>query len=271
VAGRPPRTGLLDRLRGRGLRRFEAGDLPGILPGGSRLARLYSLASGSRDGFVEICVRKHPHGPCSGPLFEIEIGDEIEAFICPNPEFRPAGNRKPVILIGAGTGIDPLAGFARANRRRRPMHLYFGIRHPDSDFRCGREIADWQGQGRLGRGRRKPRSGARRALSVLELQDAAVATSGDCRQWVRVGGARLSHGMGRKRGGPARHRPRTVLAPDCMTADALARAILVLGWQEGIALAERFGVGCLLLERDADGNTGEGVSRTGSVPEASFP
>ncbi len=144
-----PRTGLLDRLRGRGWRRFKAGDLLGILPEGSAVARFYSLASSSRDGFVEICVRKHPHGLCSGQLFELGIGDEIEAFIRPNPEFRPARNRKPVILIGAGTGIGPLAGFARANRRRRPMHLYFGIRHPDSDFLYGREIADWQGQGRL--------------------------------------------------------------------------------------------------------------------------
>ena len=143
-----PRAGLLDRLRGRGLKRFEAGDLLGIVPEGSRVARLYSLASGTRDGFVEICVRKHPHGLCSGQLFDLETGDEIEAFIRPNPEFRPVSNRKPLILIGAGTGIGPLAGFARANRTR-PMHLYFGIRHPDSDFLYDQEIRDWQAEGKL--------------------------------------------------------------------------------------------------------------------------
>ena len=143
-----PHNSLVDRLRGRGWKRFEAGDLLGIVPEGANVARLYSLASGTRDGFVEICVRKHPHGLCSGQLFDLEIGGEIEAFIRPNPEFRPAQNRKPVILIGAGTGIGPLAGFARANQNR-PMQLYFGIRHPESDFLYDKEIRDWQSEGKL--------------------------------------------------------------------------------------------------------------------------
>jgi sulfite reductase (NADPH) flavoprotein alpha-component len=54
-----------------------------------------------------------------------------------------------VILIGAGTGIGPLAGFARANARRRPMHLYFGARHPASDLLYGQELAGWRADGRL--------------------------------------------------------------------------------------------------------------------------
>lgn len=168
-----PRTSLLERLRGHGWRRFKAGDLLGVVPEGSNVARLYSLASNSRDGFVEICVRKHPHGLCSGQLFELEIGDEIEAFIRPNPEFRPAGNRKPVILIGAGTGIGPLAGFVRANRGR-PMHLYFGIRHPDSDFLYDREIRDWQSRSKLS-GVRIAASRIQRAAHVQDLlrQDGA--------------------------------------------------------------------------------------------------
>ncbi|WP_457646155.1 PepSY domain-containing protein [Profundibacter sp.] len=144
-----PRTSLLDRLRGRGWKRFEAGDLLGILPQGSDIARLYSLASGTRDGFVEICVKKHAHGLCSGQLLDLQVGDSITAFIRPNPDFRPARNKKPVILIGAGTGIGPLAGFARANTRQRPMHLYFGIRHQESDLFYGEEMPAWQDGGHL--------------------------------------------------------------------------------------------------------------------------
>jgi sulfite reductase (NADPH) flavoprotein alpha-component len=45
-------------LLGRGFPRFSAGDLLGIVPEGSALPRFYSLASGSRDGFVEICVSR---------------------------------------------------------------------------------------------------------------------------------------------------------------------------------------------------------------------
>ena len=56
---------------------------------------------------------------------------------------------KPVIMIGAGTGIGPLAGFARANDSRRPMHLYFGARHPRSDLLYEEELRRWHAEGRL--------------------------------------------------------------------------------------------------------------------------
>ena len=37
----------------------------------------------------------------------------------------------PLILIGAGTGIGPLAGFVRGNAGRRPIHVFFGMRKDD--------------------------------------------------------------------------------------------------------------------------------------------
>lgn len=144
-----PTTTLWHRLTGQGLPRFEAGDLIGVIPQGSHLPRLYSLASGTKDGFVEICVRKQAGGLCSGQLTALEPGDVMTAFVRPNPTFRPARGRKPVILIGAGTGIGPLAGFARANSSHRPMHLYFGARHPDSDALYAEELSDWKGDGHL--------------------------------------------------------------------------------------------------------------------------
>ncbi|QAY86969.1 PepSY domain-containing protein [Pseudomonas arsenicoxydans] len=113
---------------------FLAGDLVGIVPPGSPIPRFYSLASGSQDGVLEICVRKHNGGMCSEFLHDLNIGGQIEAFIQPNPQFRPASGAHPVILIGAGTGIGPLAGFIRNNKARHPMHLYWGGRHPASDF-----------------------------------------------------------------------------------------------------------------------------------------
>ena len=146
-----PRRGLLARLTGRSFPRFAAGDLVGIQAPGSDMPRYYSLASGTSDGWLEICVRKHPGGLCSGHLHALRPGDRIEAFIKPNPEFRPTGGRAPVILIGAGTGVGPLVGFVRGNRRRRPMHLYFGGRDPASDYLYEGEIAEWLGDKRLSR------------------------------------------------------------------------------------------------------------------------
>jgi len=54
-----------------------------------------------------------------------------------------------VLLVGAGTGVAPLAGFIRRNDRRRPMHLFFGGRDPARDFYFGPEIQGWLADGRL--------------------------------------------------------------------------------------------------------------------------
>jgi sulfite reductase (NADPH) flavoprotein alpha-component len=146
-----PRATQWQRLTGAGFARFDAGDLLGILPEGSAVPRLYSLASARRDGFVEIVVRKHPGGLCSGQLTALAPGDTVTAFLRRNPSFQPGRGRTPLILIGAGTGIGPLAGFVRGNARRRPIYLFFGMRHPDSDFFYGEDMPGWQAEGRLAR------------------------------------------------------------------------------------------------------------------------
>ena len=146
-----PRATPWQRLTGGGFARFVAGDLIGILPEGSAVPRLYSLASGSRDGFIEIVVKKHAGGLCSGQLTALEPGDTVTGFLRRNPGFRPGRSRAPLILIGAGTGIGPLAGFIRSNRSRRPVHLFFGMRDPDSDFFYGEEFPVWKEEGRVTR------------------------------------------------------------------------------------------------------------------------
>ncbi len=76
-------------------------------------------------------------------------GSSIAAFIRSNPGFVLPRTRRPVLLIGAGTGVAPLAGFIRRNDRHTPMHLYFGGRDPAQDFYFGPEIQGWLGEGRL--------------------------------------------------------------------------------------------------------------------------
>ncbi len=139
----------LHRWLGRRMPRFAAGDLVGIVPPGSTIPRFYSLASSSQDNVLEICVRKLPGGLCSEFLHSLRPGLTIDAFIQPNPDFRPQPGKAPVILIGAGTGIGPLAGFIRHNDRRRPMHLYFGVRDPQSDFLYETELRGWLADKRL--------------------------------------------------------------------------------------------------------------------------
>jgi sulfite reductase (NADPH) flavoprotein alpha-component len=116
------------------LPRFAAGDLVGITPPGSTVPRYYSIASSSRDGVLEICVRKQAGGQASEFLHGLTPGDKVGAFIRRNPDFRPLPGRKPIILIGAGAGVAPLVGFVRANRPGRRAYLFFGARDPASDF-----------------------------------------------------------------------------------------------------------------------------------------
>lgn len=120
--------------KGARLPHFEAGDLVGIAPPGDSVARFYSLGSSRRDGSLDICVRKLEGGLCSTFLHGLQAGETINAFVRENPGFRPAPGAAPVILIGAGAGVAPFAGFVRSNAGKRPMWLYFGARHPDSDF-----------------------------------------------------------------------------------------------------------------------------------------
>ncbi|WP_439118595.1 FAD:protein FMN transferase [Marivita sp.] len=92
----------------------------------------------------------------------------------------------------------------------------------------------------------------RTPYSVLALQDAAVATSGDYRHWVEVQGRRLSHTMDPSRRAPLLSPPAsmTVIAPTCAEADAWATALMVLGVDAGATLAEQRGLDALFLMRD---------------------
>lgn len=193
-----PKIPLWQRLSGQGFASFAAGDLLGILPEGSSMPRLYSLASGARDGFVEIVVRKHPGGLASGQLLAMKHGDRVQAFLRRNPGFHPGRGRTPLILIGAGTGIGPLAGFIRANGRRRPVHLFFGMRNPDSDFLYGDDLAGWQAEGRLSRLSTAVSRGAqpRHVQDALRAEAAQVADA--IRQGAKVmvcGGRDMAQGV----------------------------------------------------------------------------
>ncbi|WP_272003220.1 FAD:protein FMN transferase [Roseovarius sp. ZX-A-9] len=93
--------------------------------------------------------------------------------------------------------------------------------------------------------------------SILALQDAAVATSGDYRHWVEVQGRRLAHSMDPRLGAPLIASPAsvTVVARTCAEADAWATALMVLGADAGAALARRRGLDALFLLRDDDHST----------------
>ncbi len=91
--------------------------------------------------------------------------------------------------------------------------------------------------------------------SVIKLKDAALATSGDYRNFIEIDGRRYSHTIDPRTGHPIDHALAavSVVADDCMTADAWATALMVLGTKEGLAVAESRGIEALFLTRQEDG------------------
>ena len=90
---------------------------------------------------------------------------------------------------------------------------------------------------------------------VLKLPDVAVATSGDYRNFMDLGGERFSHTMDPRTGQPVRHglASVSVIHTSAMWADGLATALNVLGPEAGFELASRQGFAVLFLVRQAGG------------------
>jgi thiamine biosynthesis lipoprotein len=98
----------------------------------------------------------------------------------------------------------------------------------------------------------RPDRHRREAMGVIELTDTAVATSGSYRHWIEVDGRLLSHTIDPATGLPLESAIASVsvLAPTCMAADAWATALLVLGAEAGIKLAETSGMGVIIVFSD---------------------
>jgi thiamine biosynthesis lipoprotein len=101
----------------------------------------------------------------------------------------------------------------------------------------------------------RPEDGGRSVYTVVPLADLALATSGDYRNFAIRDGVRYSHTIDPRVGRPIAHNLASVsvIHASCMTADALATALEVLGPAEGMALAESHGIPALFLVRLEEG------------------
>lgn len=90
----------------------------------------------------------------------------------------------------------------------------------------------------------KPASDQRAVQQIIAVGDAAVATSGDYRNYFERGGVRYSHTIDPRNGLPIRHELAsvTVVQPRAARADALATALLVMGPEAGLELAQRLAI-----------------------------
>ena len=75
--------------------------------------------------------------------------------------------------------------------------------------------------------------------TILQLTDVGMATSGNYRNFYYKEGKKYAHTINPKTGYPVQHNllSTTVVAKDCMTADALATAFMVMGLEKAEAFA----------------------------------
>jgi len=100
-----------------------------------------------------------------------------------------------------------------------------------------------------------PDGGAQDIESTVALEG-ALATSGNYRNFKMVKGKRVAHTMDPRTGAQVEHSLASVsiISDTCMEADGWATALLVMGEQEGLKVAEAEGIAARLLVGDADGN-----------------
>ncbi len=101
----------------------------------------------------------------------------------------------------------------------------------------------------------RPSAGRRVPLTVIGLEDRAVATSGDYRNFFDLGGRRYSHAIDPVTGRPVEHTLASVsvVADTAMEADALSTALMVMGPERGYEHARSAGAAALFLVREPDG------------------
>ncbi|WP_323765249.1 FAD:protein FMN transferase [Marinovum sp.] len=148
--------------------------------------------------------------------------------------------------IGKGFGVDQvaraLAGFGITDYMVEiGGDLYAAGRNPDGQ--------PWQ------IGIETPQAFDRGISQVVGLSGMGMATSGDYRNYFDHDGQRFSHIIDATTGRPVTHDTAsvTVLTENAMLADAWATALLVLGRERGLEIAEREGIAALFIDRAAEG------------------
>ena len=93
--------------------------------------------------------------------------------------------------------------------------------------------------------------------AIVELQNRSLATSGNYRKFYEVDGIKYTHSIDPKTGYPVIKRllSATVLSKDCITADAYATALMIMGLDKGKdLLSEHKELEAYLIYSDDEGN-----------------
>ncbi len=242
-----------------GVGEFEAS--PALLEVVAEANRIARLSGGAFDITVGPLVDAWGFGPAG--LVEMPTDEELPALRALTGYKQVTVDRRAGVLrklrpesridlsaIAKGYAVDEVAAaFADAGYDRFMVEIGGEVTARGSN-----------GSGKPWRiGIERPDAGGRAVHVAVPLADLSLATSGDYRNYVERDGRRLSHTIDPRTGRPVGHdlASVSVIHASCMTADALATALEVLGPGEGFELAVALELPALFLVRTGEDRFGE--------------
>jgi thiamine biosynthesis lipoprotein len=222
---------------------------------------VYRLTDGAWDGTVKPLVDLWGFGP-AGPIDQApsaqavaavlkKVGfQQIEVSAKGFLKKRQAAVTIDLASIAKGYGVDQVAQVIEGMGFQNYLveiggEVYAAGKRPDGK--------KW----RVGINQPLKTATANAVYKALELEDQAMATSGDYRNFEVIGGRAYSHIIDPRNGYPVNHGvvSTSVVAPNCTLADGLATALMVMGPVKGIALLNRLdAVDGLIIVQKADGS-----------------
>jgi thiamine biosynthesis lipoprotein len=222
--------------------------------------RIHGLSQGAWDATVQPLVTlwgfgkadpidRLPSEQAIGRTKKVVDFDAIEIMPDGHLTKRRAGVTVDLASIAKGYGVDQVAA------------LLSGMGFTQYLVEIGGEVyaAGRRADGQPWRiGINQPRKGGRAdaVYRVVALQDQAMATSGDYRNFVVIDGRSYSHIIDPRTGWPVTNGvvSASVIAADCTLADGLATGVMVMGPATGLALLNGLdGVEGLIIVRKPDG------------------
>ncbi len=218
-------------------------------------------------------------GRASGGAFDVTVGPLVDAWGFGPPgraQAAPAGATLAALRSRVGVDLLEVDLAASTLRKRRPDvvidlsaiakgYAVDAVASLLAERGLGDYLVEIGGELRAGgRNERgdpwrvaieRPVPGGGTAERIVPLTDAALATSGDYRNFYEIEGARVSHTMDPRTGRPVAHGllSVSVIAERCSLADARSTALNVLGPDDGYALALDQGWAALFLTDDGAG------------------
>jgi thiamine biosynthesis lipoprotein len=222
--------------------------------------QIYHLSQGAWDGTVQPLVKlwgfdkgtpidQLPSTAAIARAKELVGFDGIDVSSYRYLKKRRQGVTVDLASIAKGYGVDQVAalisrmGFTRYIVEIGGEVFAAGLRADGASWRVGIN--------------RPQKGGSINAVyRVVALQDQAMATSGDYRNFIEIDGRTYSHIIDPRSGSPVANGvvSASVVAKNCTMADGLATGLVVMGPQAGLALLNRLdGIEGLIVVQGPDG------------------